>query len=74
MSENISRRAFLKKVGAAAAVGGATGLAKAAPAAAASTDDNMGILVDLTKCDGCSDVPVPRCVTACQAEKSGPVS
>jgi Fe-S-cluster-containing dehydrogenase component len=68
MSQNISRRAFLKRVGAAAAVGSATGLAKAAPVAAAPTDENMGILVDLTRCDGCPDVPVPRCVTGCQTE------
>ncbi len=68
MSQNISRRAFLKKVGAAAAVGSATGLVRATPALAAPTDGNVGILVDLTKCDGCSDVPVPRCVTSCQAE------
>ena len=68
MSENISRRSFLKRVGAAAAVGSATGMVRAAPAFAAPVDENVGILVDLTKCDGCPDVPVPRCTTACQTE------
>jgi Fe-S-cluster-containing dehydrogenase component len=71
MSNNMNRRSFLKRIGAAAAVGGATGLAQAAPALAAPREKNMGILVDLTKCDGCSDVPVPRCVIACQQEKEG---
>jgi len=68
MPENISRRSFFKKVGAAAAVGSATGIAIAKPALAATADEQMGILVDLTKCDGCPDVPVPRCVTSCQKE------
>ena len=31
MSNNMNRRSFLKRIGAAAAVGGATGLAQAAP-------------------------------------------
>ena len=68
MPENISRRSFLRKIGAAAAVGSAAGIARAKPALAGLSDENVGILVDLTKCDGCSDVPVPRCVTACQDE------
>jgi Fe-S-cluster-containing dehydrogenase component len=68
MPENISRRSFLRKIGAAAAVGSAAGIARAKPALAAISEDNVGILVDLTKCDGCADVPVPRCVTACQEE------
>ena len=68
MPENISRRSFLRKIGAAAAVGSAAGIARAKPALAAASEEQMGILVDLTKCDGCADVPVPRCVTACREE------
>lgn len=68
MSNSMNRRSFLKRIGAAAAVGSAAGIAQAAPALAAPSEKNMGILVDLTKCDGCADVPVPRCVTACRTE------
>ena len=68
MSANISRRSFLKKVGAAAAVGSTAGIARVKPALAAAGSEEVGIMVDLTKCDGCADVPVPRCVTACQKE------
>ena len=68
MPENISRRSFLRKVGAAAAVGSAAGIARATPALAGASGEQIGVLVDLTKCDGCADVPVPRCVTACQTE------
>lgn len=66
MPENISRRSFLRKIGAAAAAGSAAGIARAKPALAAASGEKVGILVDLTKCDGCADLPVPRCVTACQ--------
>jgi Fe-S-cluster-containing dehydrogenase component len=69
MKGKISRRSFFKGIGAAAAAGTAAGLARAKPALAlAAEDEPAGIVVDLTKCDGCPDVPVPRCVTACQNE------
>lgn len=68
MPENLSRRSFLKRMGVAAAAGSAAGIARANPALAAASDEKMGILVDLTKCDGCADAPVPRCVTACQQQ------
>ncbi len=70
MSDSISRRSFFKRIGAATAVGGAAGLARAKPALASSREEEVGILVDLTRCDGCPDVPVPRCVTACQQENA----
>lgn len=41
---------------------------RATPALAAVSDEKSGVLVELAKCDGCPDVPVPRCVTACQKE------
>jgi formate dehydrogenase iron-sulfur subunit len=68
MSEKLSRRSFLRRVGAAVAVGSAAGLSRAKPALASAMDEPVGIVVDLTKCDGCPDVPVPRCVSACQKE------
>jgi len=68
MSKNLSRRSFLKSIGVAAAAAGATGVARAKPAIASALDDPVGIVVDLTRCDGCPDVPVPRCVSACQTE------
>ncbi len=68
MSEKITRRSFLTRIGAAAAAGTAAGVARSKPALAAPKEKDMGILVDLTKCDGCPDVPVPRCVTGCQKE------
>ncbi|MGD8353209.1 MAG: 4Fe-4S dicluster domain-containing protein [Pseudomonadota bacterium] len=68
MARNISRRSFLKKLGAAAAAGGAAGIVRAKPALAGSSGEKVGVLVDLAKCDGCADVTVPRCVTACQNE------
>jgi Fe-S-cluster-containing dehydrogenase component len=68
MVHDISRRGFLKRIGVAAAVAGATGLTRAAPAMADSAERRKGVLVDLARCDGCPDVPVPRCVTACGEE------
>jgi len=68
MPADLSRRSFLRRIGAAAAAGGMTGFARANPALAATSGQKVGILVDLVKCDGCPDVPVPRCVSACQIE------
>ncbi|UCG39385.1 MAG: 4Fe-4S dicluster domain-containing protein [bacterium] len=68
MSHDISRRDFFRRIGAAAAVGGAAGVARARPALADAGSEPVGIAVDLTRCDGCPDVPVPRCVSACQSE------
>ena len=68
MTDKISRRTFLRSMGAAAAAGSAAGIARARPALAAVPDEQVGVLVDLTKCDGCADVSVPRCATACQKE------
>ena len=41
---------------------------RAAPALADSAGDRKGVLIDITRCDGCPDVAVPRCVAACQSE------
>lgn len=68
MTQGITRRGFLKSIGTAVAVGGATGIARAAPSLAALPGEKKGVLVEVAKCDGCPDVPVPRCVAACQEE------
>lgn len=63
MASPMSRRTALKALGAAA------GLAGAAPALAAPRrPDDVGVLVDLTRCDGCPDVATPRCVSSCRAK------
>ncbi len=63
MALSVTRRTVLKTLGVAAASAGA------APALAApSRPDDVGVLVDLTRCDGCPDVPTPRCVSACRAK------
>lgn len=69
---NLSRRSFLK-IGA-----GATALAgiNLPKSAVASTDQQLSTLIDLSLCDGCRDLQVPACVTACKAinkEKIPPV-
>lgn len=63
---SITRRTALKTLGAAA------GLAGAAPALAAPRrSGDIGVLVDLTRCDGCPDVATPRCVASCRAKNLG---
>ncbi len=70
MTHKISRRVFFKKVGAAAAAGSAAGIALANTALASASGEQVGIVVDLTRCDGCADVEEPRCVTACQNQNA----
>jgi formate dehydrogenase iron-sulfur subunit len=60
----LSRRSFLKKGSMAAAVG-AAGLVSFSPEASAKTG-TFATLIDLTRCDGCKDEPMPRCVEACR--------
>ena len=63
MKQGISRRSMLKTLGAAA------GLAGASPALGAPRrPDDVGVLVDLTLCDGCPDVATPRCVSSCRSK------
>lgn len=61
MEPSISRRTLLKTLGAAAGIAGA-GPALASP----RRPDDVGVLVDLTRCDGCPDVAVARCTAACR--------
>lgn len=59
---NISRRYFLKEVGLAGSAAGLLPRPAIASEARESSDDWMGVLVDLTKCIGCR-----QCEAACQA-------
>ncbi|MDN5364757.1 MAG: formate dehydrogenase iron-sulfur subunit [Eubacteriales bacterium] len=66
---NLSRREFLKRTLAAGVAGGVvlSNLDKVA-AAAEPKSEGFGTMIDLTRCDGCPDQKVPRCVQACRAE------
>lgn len=67
--DTFSRRTFLKRSVAATA---ATSIALATKkSAAAQTDESVeeelvGSIIDLTKCDGCANDAVAKCVTACK--------
>jgi Fe-S-cluster-containing dehydrogenase component len=61
MQRSVTRRQFFAIAAAATAAGAAT----VAPRAAAGVAP-VALLIDLTKCDGCPDREVPRCVTGCR--------
>lgn len=62
--DKISRRSFLKLGGLVTAMGvaGVSGIATVADARSGT----YATLIDLTKCDGCKDEPIPKCVEACR--------
>jgi len=60
---NLSRRSFLKISAVVAALAGAS-LPKTTEAA---TDQQLATLIDLNLCDGCTDLQIPACVSACRA-------
>lgn len=62
----IDRRKFLTGTGAA----GALAFLPKANAHAAISDDSYATLIDLEKCDGCSDFDSPRCVSACRSHRN----
>jgi len=62
----IDRRTFITGTGAA----GALVLLPKDRAQAAIADDSYATLIDLEKCDGCSDSDSPRCVTSCRTKRS----
>jgi Fe-S-cluster-containing dehydrogenase component len=68
MERAVSRRQFFQIGAAATAAGVATATAKHTGAATSAT--SLGMLIDLTKCDGCPDRDTPRCVLACREENS----
>ena len=66
---NLNRRSFLKTAGAAAMVG-TTGLLEI-PTKAWAGEGKLATLIDLTKCNGCTDREKPACVSACKKIKAG---
>ncbi len=64
--KRLTRRNFLKKGAMATAVGAAVtaGMVQTASAKAGT----YATLIDLTKCDGCKNEPMPKCVEACRRE------
>ena len=71
MERNLSlnRRSFLKTAGAAAVIGTAGVLA--VPRKAEAGEGKLATLIDLTKCNGCTDREGPACVSACKKIKAG---
>lgn len=61
----IDRRTFITGTGAASALV----LLPKNKAHAAIADNSYATLIDLEKCDGCSDLDSPRCVAACRSER-----
>ena len=66
MSEQVSRRTFLKRSAAAGVVTTVmlSGLDKVSAAGVETAE--KGTIIDLTKCDGCKNEGTPLCVTACK--------
>lgn len=62
----LTRRSFLKK-GAMVTVMGAACTAGMAETASAKSG-TFATLIDLTRCDGCKNEPIPKCVEACRKE------
>ena len=60
----LTRRSFLK-TGAIVAGAGAAGVLGLSSRASASSRA-YATLIDLTKCDGCKNEPMPKCVEACR--------
>lgn len=61
----MSRRSFLKLTGTAVAAGTVLH-----PRNAQTFVGRYATIIDLTRCDGCADEPVPRCVKACRDKNS----
>lgn len=57
----LSRRQFFKVLG-------GLGALALAPKKVSAHPGKVATLIDLTKCDGCKDEPIPKCVKACREE------
>lgn len=64
--KGLTRRGFLKKGAMVTAIGAVctTGMVETASAKSGT----YATLIDLTKCDGCGNEPIPKCVEACRKE------
>ncbi|GAW91496.1 4Fe-4S dicluster domain-containing protein [Calderihabitans maritimus] len=65
---NLTRREFFKRSLASTIAGGIilSGAEAFAREAAGTVVQPVGSVIDLSRCDGCKDVKVPRCVQACR--------
>jgi Fe-S-cluster-containing dehydrogenase component len=72
-NKGMTRRGFLRK-GSLAVAAGAAGV-MSGPSFAEAKGGVFATFIDLTKCDGCQGVPIPKCVSACRQvnEKKFPV-
>jgi len=63
-TKGLTRRGFIKNGALVTALGvaGVSGIAKVADA----RSGRYAMLIDLTKCDGCKNEPIPKCVEACR--------
>jgi Fe-S-cluster-containing dehydrogenase component len=66
---NMNRRGFLKMAGAVAAIGTAGALS--VPRTSEAGEGKIATLIDLTRCNGCTDRATPACVSACKKIKAG---
>lgn len=68
MSRSISRRTFFKRSASASVLGflAASGLNK--NAYGNSNLEEIGTVIDLSKCDGCRNLDTPLCVSACRSK------
>lgn len=66
----ISRRDFFKRTLASVAASSLV-MTGGDALAAGERKTQMGTLIDLTKCNGCKDEPVPKCLTACKLKNQG---
>jgi Fe-S-cluster-containing dehydrogenase component len=66
LSKEINRRTFFKRSAAAGVLSfiAASGLEKTAYGV--TNTQEIGTVIDLTRCDGCKDLEVPLCVSACR--------
>ena len=62
--DGLTRRSFLRKGAMVTAIGAActTGMVEIASAKSGT----YATLIDLAKCDGCKNEPIPKCVEACR--------
>jgi len=58
---DLNRRQFFKVLG-------GIGALALRPKVGGAYEGKFATLIDLTKCDGCKDEPIPRCVKACRTE------
>ncbi len=65
----LNRRGFLKSAAASALIGTAALLD--VPRKAWAGEGELATLIDLTRCDGCSGLDVPACVSSCKKIKTG---